>query len=58
MKSYAALVSSNLPSTWSKNVLEKEAKGSFNVGEEDFVRVVNRLGLDPRPDIQIESVQI
>ena len=62
VKSYAALVSSNLPSTWSKNVLEitleKEAKGSFNVGEEDCVKVMKKLGLDPRPDIQVESVQI
>ena len=61
-KSYAALVSSNLPSTWSKNVLEiileKEAKGSFNVSEEDCVKVMRKLGLDPRPGVHVESVQI
>ena len=58
MKTYAVFVIRNLPSTWIKNIreisLEKEAKGSFK----DCVRVVNRLDLDARPDIQVESVQI
>ena len=58
-KSYAALLSSNLPSVWNKNllevVLEKDVRGSFNVSEDDCARVMRKLGLDPS---HIESVQI
>ena len=61
-KSYAALLSSNLPSVWNKNVLEiileKDARGSFIVSEEDCAKVMGKLGLDPRPGIHVESVQI
>ena len=61
-RSYAALLSSNLPSTWNKNVLEivleKDARGSFNVSEVDCARVLRKLGLDPRPGVHVESVQI
>ena len=52
-KSYAALLSSNLPSTWNKNVLEivleKDTRGSFNVSEIDCAKVLRKLGLDSRP---------
>ena len=38
-KSWAALLSSSLPSTWNKNVLEvvleKDERGAFNVSQED-----------------------
>ena len=61
-KSYAALLSSNLPSTWNKNVLEivleKDTRGSFNVSEADCASVMRKLGLDTRPGIHVESVQI
>ena len=61
-KSYAALLSSNLPSVWNKNVLEivleKDARGSFNVSEEDCAKVMSKLGLDSRPGVHVESVQI
>ena len=39
-------------------VLEKDAKGSFNVSEDDCAKVMSKLGLDPRPGIHVESVQI
>ena len=61
-KSWAALLSSNLPSAWNKNilevVLEKDERGSFNVSESDCARVMKKLGLDQRPGIHVESVQI
>ena len=61
-KSYAALLSSNLPSTWNKNVLEivleKDMRGSFNVSEIDCAKVLRKLGLDNRPGVHVESVQI
>ena len=61
-KSYAALLSSNLPSTWNKNVLEivleKDTRGSFNVSEDDCARVMRKLSLDPHPGVHVESVQI
>ena len=61
-KSWAALLSSNLPSTWNKNVLEvileKDVRGAFNVSESDVARVMRKLGIDQRPGIHVESVQI
>ena len=61
-KSWAALLSSNLPSTWNKNVLEvvleKDERGSFNVSEIDCARVMRKIGLDQRPGVHVESVQI
>ena len=60
-RSYAALLSSNLPSSLKRNVLEivleKDTRGSFNVGVEDCVRFLVKLGIDPRPGI-VESIQI
>ena len=61
-KSWASLLSSSLPSAWNKNVLEvvleKDERGSFNVKEDDCARVMRKLGLDPKPGIHVESVQI
>ena len=61
-RSYAALLSSNLPAVWNKNVLEiileKDVRGSFNVSEEDCAKVMGKLGLDSRPGVHVESVQI
>ena len=39
-------------------VLEKDSRGSFNVSEEDCAKVLCKLGLDPRPGVHVESVQI
>ena len=61
-RSYAALLSSNLPSAWNKIVLEivleKDFKGPFNVSESDCARVISKLGLDSRPGVQVEAIQI
>ena len=60
--SWAQLLGSNLPTSWDKNVLEvildKDERGSFNVGHEDTARVLRKLGLDHRPGVHVESVQI
>ena len=58
-KSYAALLSSNLPSTWNKNVLEivleKDVRGAFNVSEEDCAKLMRKIGLDTRPGVHVET---
>ena len=58
---YAALLSSNLPSSLKRNVLEiileNDTRGSFNITVDDCVRVLVKLGIDPRPGV-MESIQI
>ena len=39
-------------------VLEKDVRGAFNVSEVDCARVMRKLGLDSRPGVHVESVQI
>ena len=60
--SWAQLLGSSLPSNWDKNVLEvvlqKDERGAFIVSGEDCARLMRRLGLDPRPGIHVETVQI
>ena len=59
---WAERLGSSLPLGLNKNVLEivleKDERGSFNVSDTDCARVMGKLGLDPRPDIHVESVQI
>jgi len=61
-KSYAALLRSNLPSVLRKNVLEivleKDWRGPFIISTEECVKVITKLGIDPKPGVNIESVQI
>ena len=61
-KSWAQMVGSSLPSSWNKNilevVLEKDERGPFNVSDTDCSQLLRRLGIDPRPGVQIQSVQI
>ena len=61
-KSWAQLVGSTLPSSWNKNilevVLEKDDRGAFNVSEIECSHLLSKLGIDPRPGDQVESVQI
>ena len=61
-KSWAEMLGSNLPATLNKNileiVLEKDERGSFNVGEIDCAKVMGKLGIDPRPGVHVEGVQI
>ena len=59
---WAALLGSSLPATLNKNVLEivleKDFRGSFNVSEGDCARVMHKLGIDSRPGVHVESIQI
>ena len=61
-RSWASLVGSGPPLSWNKNVLEvvleKDERGAFNVSESDCTRVLSKLGLDTRPGVHMESVQI
>ena len=61
-RSYAALLRSNLPSVLNKNVLEiileKDFSGAFNISVDDCAKVLVKLGIDPRPGVHVESVQI
>ena len=56
------MLSSNLPCAWNKNVLEivleKDMRGAFNVSEEDCAKLMRKIGLDSRPGVHVESVQI
>ena len=61
-KSFAEVLGSNLPTNLTKNilevVLEKDEKGAFMVSDEDCARLLRKLGLDTRPGVQVEGVQI
>ena len=61
-KSFAAVLGGNLPKRDDKNVLEvvleKEERGSFSVTETECVKLMRKLGLDVRPGIQVEGVQL
>ena len=39
-------------------MLEKDQKGAFSVSDHDVARVLKRIGLDERPGVQVEAVQI
>ena len=60
--SWADVVGSKLTSGWKKNileiVLEKDQKGPFIVNDQDCARVMRKIGLDMRPGVQVESVQV
>ena len=53
---------SSLPTSLNKNILEvvldKDERGAFMVSEDDVARLLRKLGLDPRPGVQVEGVQI
>ena len=60
--SWAEMLSSTLPNSWKKNVLEvvleKDERGSFNISEIDCAKMMQKLGLDIRPGVHVETVQI
>ena len=60
--SWAERLGTTIPTSLTKNilevVLEKDGKGAFVVSEEDCARLLRRLGLDSRPGVQVEGVQI
>ena len=61
-KSWAAVLGSSLPRYEDNNVLEvvleKDVKGSFSVSDSDCVSLIRRLGLDTRPGVNVQGVQI
>ena len=61
-KSWASVLGSSLPKFESRNVLEvileKDTRGSFIVSESECFNLIRRLGLDTRPGINVEGVQI
>ena len=60
--SWAEMLSSTLPTCWNKNVLEvileKDERGSFTVSDTDCARVMRKIGLDSRPGVHVECIQI
>lgn len=60
--SWAEILGRGLQNCWQKNileiVLEKDEKGPFLISHEDCFRLIKKLGIDPRPGIQIEEIQI
>ena len=61
-KSWAQILGSNLPAQLNKNVLEivleKDDRGGFNVGDNDCAKAMWKLGIDVRPGVHVEEVQI
>ena len=39
-------------------ILEKDIKGAFSVSDVDCARLLTKLGLDLRPGLQVEGVQL
>ena len=60
--SWAEMLSRNLPTSWNKNVLEiileKDEPGSFQVSDIDCARVMKKIGLDQRPGVHVDAIQI
>ena len=61
-KSWAEMLGSTLSPGWNKNVLEivldKDQRGAFIVNDHDCAKVMRKIGLDPRPGVHVEAVQI
>ena len=61
-RSWAAVLGRSAPYIQCKNVLEivlqKEGRGSFIVSESECARLLGKLGLDLRPNVHVEGVQI
>ena len=61
-KTWASVLGKNLAPTLDNNVLEvvleKDTRGSFNVTEDEGANLIRRLGLDPRPGVQVVGIQI
>ena len=60
--SWAEMLGNSLPNSLNKNILEvileKDEKGPFVVSEVDCARLLHKLGLDQRPGVQVDGVQI
>ena len=60
--SWAEMLGSTLPQSWNLNVLEvvleKDDRGAFNVSDVECAHMMKKLGLDQRPGVHVEAVQI
>ena len=60
--SWAEVLGNTLTPGLNKNilevVLEKDQRGGFTVSDHDCARVMQKIGLDMRPGVNVESVQI
>ena len=60
--SWAEMLTRNLPTKLKKNVLEivleKDERGSFIVSDVDCARVMRKIGIDSRPGVHVEEIQI
>ena len=61
-KSWAQLLGNSLPPSLNKNILEvvldKDERGAFIVNDSDCAKLMRKLGLDLRPGVQVEGVQM
>ena len=62
-KSWADVLSRNLPVNSNKKnvleiILEKDEKGPFLVTHDDCVKLMKKIGMDVRPGIHVEEIQI
>ena len=61
-KSWSSVLGASLPIRDNNNVLEvllqKTNRGAFNVNESECFNMMRKLGLDTRPGIHVEGVQI
>ena len=61
-KSWASVLGKSLAPSLNKNVLEvileKDSRGGFSVTDSECSNLLRRLGLDQRPGVHIEEVQI
>ena len=60
--SWAEMLTRNLPTKLKKNVLEivleKDERGSFIVSENDCAKAMRKIGIDARPGVHVEEIQI
>ena len=61
-RSWADMIGKSLPQCWNKNVLEivleKDFKGPFLVNAHECARLMTKIGLDTKPGVHMEEVQI
>ena len=61
-RSWASVLGTSLPPRDDRNVLEvvleKDSRGSFTVSESECAHMMKKLGLDERPGVHVEAVQI
>ena len=59
---WAERLGSSLPPGLDKNILEivldKDTRGPYLVSDKDCARIIGKLGIDPRPGVHLEGVQI